>query len=607
MHADQYRRSGSEPVRRGTTQKLALAGGFLALAAAILVAYRSPASGYEQSIYAATPLAYWGLAGVATLVGTAIAVTAAGYRRDAAHLLVALAVVSVIALPVLRGYFFYGAGDSLTHLGWAKGMQRGSWHPLQSLYPGIHLAGIVFQNLTGVGLRHGLLLVPLVAFPLAFVTFVSLDVSIVSDRPWAATIGLLSGLLFVPINGLTVHPMPHPSSQAIMFVPLVLYLLFRHVTAPATERSVFSPSSVAFGIAAVAIVFYHPQETMDLVAMLLAIAGVQYLYRRWYPEHPIASHRSIRAHTVVVGTAFLVWTFRHERARGRLRYVVEQMAGEGPQTAQQAGSWSASLQAVGGSVEVLFLKLFGVTVLFCALAALLGYRTLRNGGSATTRDALVTYLIVGMIPPTVLMGLVFVADQGDHYFRFLGFLAVPITILGAAAISESVESVGVRTTGRTVATGLCILFAALLVAQTAGFHQSPYVYQTNQQVTEASMTGYETTFDHRESGVVVMGVRGGPRRYVDAIYGTETVDARPGLDAATDGVPGEVFNDNLTTAYEDDRYLAIEDGDYRREVELYDELRYSRTGFERLERDRRIQRVTANGAIQVYRIQGDDA
>jgi hypothetical protein len=104
-----------------------------------------------------------------------------------------------------------------------------------------------------------------------------------------------------------------------------------------------------------------------------------------------------------------------------------------------------------------------------------------------------------------------------------------------------------------------------------------------------------------------MGVRGGPRRYVDAIYGTETVDARPGLDAATDGVPGEVFNDNLTTAYEDDRYLAIEDGDYRREVELYDELRYSRTGFERLERDRRIQRVMANGAIQVYRIQGDDA
>ncbi|GAB3679354.1 hypothetical protein GCM10028857_00600 [Salinarchaeum chitinilyticum] len=606
MHVEHAGRNSGGATRRGTTQKLALAVGFLALAIGIAMAYRSPATGYEQSIYRATPIAYWMAIGLATLIGGWVAVTASRRRRDAAHLLVAVAVVSVLALPAIRGYYFYGAGDSLTHLGWAKEMDRGTWGPLQSLYPGIHLGGIVFGHVAGIELRRALLLLPLTVFPLAFVTFVSLNVSVVSDRPWAATIGLLSGLLFVPINGLTIHPMAHPSSMAIMLVPFVIYLMIRYLTAEVSARSLFSASSVAFGIAAIALVFYHPQETMDLVAMLLAIAVVQYCYRRWYPDHPIASHHSIRVHTVVVGLAFLVWTFRHPRARGRTEYVITGLLGEGPQTVQQAGTWSSSLQAVGGSVEVLFLKLFAVTVVFGVLAALLALRTFRSDARPTTRDALVTYLVAGLIPPGLLMAFVFVADQGDHYFRFLGFLAVPITILGAVAIAESVESLGVRSSGRTVAVAICTLFAVMLVVQAAGFHQSPYMYKSNQQVTEGSVEGYETTFEYRQGDTVVLGIRGGPRRYVDAIYGTETADTTPALDA-TDGVSGPVFNTNLTTAYEEDRYLTIDDGDYQREVELYEGLRYKQEGFDRLERDPAISRVISNGDLEVYRVAGTES
>ncbi|WP_248516614.1 hypothetical protein [Salinarchaeum laminariae] len=606
MHAHNARQESRRPRRRGTAQKLALAVGFLALAVGIAAAYRSPTTGYEQSIYRATPFAYWAAIGVATLIGGWVAVTASRRRRDAAHLLVAIAVISVLALPAIRGYYFYGAGDSLTHLGWAKEMDRGSWGPLQSLYPGVHLGGIIFGHVAGVELRRALVVLPLTVFPLAFVTFVSLTVSVVSDRPWAATIGLLSGLLFVPINGLTIHPMAHPSSQAIMLVPFVIYLMIRYLTAEVAARSLFSASSVAFGFAAVALVFYHPQETMDLVAMLLAIALVQYCYRRWNPTHPIASHHSIRAHTLVVGLAFLVWTFRHPRARGRTEYVISGLLGEGPQTVQQAGTWSSSLQAVGGSVELLFLKLFAVTVVFGVIAGLLALRTFRSGTSPTTRDALVTYLVAGLIPPGLLMAFVFVADQGDHYFRFLGFLAVPITILGAVAIAESVESLGVRSSGRTVAIALCTLFAVMLVVQAAGFHQSPYMYKSNQQVTDGSIEGYETTFDYRQGDTVVLGIRGGPRRYVDAIYGTHAADRSASL-SATGGVRGPVFNANLTTAYESDRYLTIDDGDYQREVDLYKGLRYSEAGFERLERDAAISRVISNGDLEVYRVAGTES
>lgn len=599
------RRTGTPP--RAKRQKLLLTAGFLGVAFALAAAYRSRSPGYEQSIYTAAPEAFWVGIGVAVIAGAWVAAAGVHRRRDAAHVLLTLAVLSVFALPLLRGYFFYGAGDSLTHLGWASEMREGAWGPLQSLYPAVHLAGILLEGITGLALRQALLLVALVAFPLAFVVFVSLDVAIVSRRPWAATIGVLSALLFVPVNGITIHPMLHPSSQAVLFAPLVFYLLFRYVTAPEGTRPLWSASGAALAVAGVALVLYHPQEAMDLVAILVAIGVLQWVVRRRWPDNPMASHRSIRTHAVLVGAVFLLWTFRHPRAQSRLEFVVEGLVGEGPETLDQTAAWSSSVQAIGGSTEVLFLKVFGVSLVFGALAAAMGYRALANGGPRSTRDVLTTYLVAALAPLGVLTAVVFLADQGDHYFRFLGFLAVPITILGGIAAAEGIAGLGGRISGRTVVVAICAVFAVLLLAQAAGFHQSPYVYKSNQQVTESAMEGYETTFEYREAGAVVMGVRGGPRRYVDALYGTETADASPALSGATAGVPPEVFNENLGTAYADDRYLATNDGDYQREVELYQGLRYSEAGFERLRTDAAIARVMSNGDVELYRVDGADA
>src|SRR6056297_2167584 len=107
MHVGHSRRKNDAATRRRSLEKVALVVGFLAIAVAIVTAYRSPATGYEQSIYRATPTTYWIGTGVAALLGIVVAVTATHRRRDAAHLLVVLAVLSAIALPAIRGYYFY--------------------------------------------------------------------------------------------------------------------------------------------------------------------------------------------------------------------------------------------------------------------------------------------------------------------------------------------------------------------------------------------------------------------------------------------------------------------------------------------------------------------
>ncbi|MFC6990554.1 hypothetical protein ACFQH3_01365 [Haladaptatus sp. GCM10025707] len=105
--------------------------GFVALYLAIVSAYQSPATAYEVSIYAATPDGFWAGIGIAVVCGLLVAwfVTPTNRIRTLAILLVASAIVAVAALPIIRGYFFVGAGDSLTHLGWMRDIESGALSP----------------------------------------------------------------------------------------------------------------------------------------------------------------------------------------------------------------------------------------------------------------------------------------------------------------------------------------------------------------------------------------------------------------------------------------------------------------------------------------------
>lgn len=589
-------------------QKVVLASGFLALALGVASAYRSPATGYEVSIYAATPTAYWLGIGAATAAGLWVALTTGGRVRDGGHVLGSVAVLSAVALPAIRGYHFYGRGDALTHLGWTREMAAGALNPLQSLYPGVHLTASFLHELAGIELTRALLLLPVAVFPLAFVVFTTLCVALVARRRRAATIGLFAGLLFVPINQVSVFVEPHPSSQTILFVPVVLYLLFRYLHGSSDGRDVLSASGIALGVAGVSLVLFHPQESMNVLALLVAVAVVQIGYRRYRDGHPIASHRTVYAHTLLLGGVFVAWVLSHERAVTRIRFVVESLFAGGS-TLEQTGGRVASLQALGGSVEGLFLKLFGVTLVVGAIAGVVILRNVLGSPSRTSprRHALVTYLGAGLVPLAGIFGLVFLARQGDHFFRFLGFLLVPITILGAVGISGGAEWLERRTKGWQVVVALCLLFALLLPAQAAVYHKSPYMYQENKQVTDATMSGHAAAFEYREPEITFMGLRDGPARYVDAVYGRERAQNELDFPGYHTGVGGRIFARNLTSAYAEDRYLGIEEALYRREVGVLDGLRFPESGFDRLDSHPQVSRVQTNGDFRLYRIEGTDA
>jgi len=589
--------------------KALLAVGFLAFAGAILLAHSRPATGYELSIYRSTPLGFWIGTSLAGLVALTAAFTPSATRRLRAtgFALAVAAVMGVFALPIIRGYFFYGGGDSMTHLGWARELDAGTGSPFGFIYPAVHMLSVFLADLSGFELTYTLQFVPLVIFPLISVVFMTLCVRYLTDSRWALPIGIATGLLLVPVNNLSIHLLPHPSSQAVMFLPIVLYLVFRFVNEPSGRFAFSTPTGIALGLVCVALVFIHPQESMSLVLLLGAIALVQFVYRRFRPTDRIAHHRPIYAHTLLTLLVFATWLPQHDRPIDRINFVIMQFQDVGTTTGGEAEAQTASLAALGGSIEELFIKLMGVTLLIglCA-AVLIGLNMLgRLSNKAAGRSALITYLTAGLVPLSIVFLIVFVADQGDHYFRFMGFIMVSVTILGATAIAEAASRAQLSISRKTVTTVLILLFGAMLIMQTLVVHPSPYYYQSNNHVTEGSMDGYEIAFEHRAEETLFTSPRSGPRRYVDAYYGRPTAREAMNFPGYRTGVNETAFNEDLASFYDTDRYLMIRQADRTNEMELYRGLRFSQTGFDQLEAESDIYRLQDNGDATLYLLRNE--
>ncbi|WP_313696279.1 hypothetical protein [Halorarum halobium] len=612
--------SGRNSHRRS---KVGLTVGFLALLAAVLLARRAPPTGYELSLYAATPPAVWACLCVALAAGVTVALLGEVPDRlgNAGVLLAGATVLALVTMPLLRGYYFYGSGDALSHLGWARELASGTLTPVNLLYPGVHSTAVFVAAVTGLSVRVALMLVTIVCYTLVFLLFVPLCVRLLDDSRLAVTLGVLSALLLAPVNGVSVHPFAHPTSQAILFFPFVLYLVLRYSTRPlrasadaAVRRGAAGDRVTAVGIllalASSAVVLVHPQQALNVVLFFGAIALVQVLYRARTTDHPITAHRPLYAQTGVLAVAFLLWAPRFERVQGAIVATITSIVFEGSSAGTVVASKGTSLVAVGGSLPSLFVKLFlpGVVLSLLAGGLIVALIAGRLREERTDVTSLLVYVAAALVPLFGLFLLFLVASAGDQYFRYQGFIMVPVTILAAVGLARAVRAYGGGRVGTDTRVVLVVLFLVMVPVGAAAYHSSPYTYQPNDQVTETRIDGFAEAFEHREEGTPFVGIRGGPRRYVDAEYGTQRATTTLDFPGYREGINGTSFRgQGYLDRFEDQGYLIVNDADYEREVRLYDGFRYDAASFRALETTPGVNRIRANDGLRQYLIDGDGA
>ncbi|OLZ40418.1 hypothetical protein A6E15_05195 [Natrinema saccharevitans] len=598
-----------DPIR-----KLVLAIGFLAVSASALVAHANPATGYEISIYTMTPRAVW--AGLLVALSVSLAVAFVPFSRErrprgdrvTALLLGGLVMVVFVALPIVRGYRFYGHYDALTHLGWARGISEGTYLPFELFYPGIHTVTTLVHSTVGVPLSRSMLFVVVLAAVL-FCLFVPLCLRTILPDGRAATIGGFSAFLLLPITTISMYLSPHSMSQAVLFSGVLLYLFTKYLRT-AHDGVTFSAVGVAFALTSLGVVLYHPQLAAHLFVALLGICVVQYLSRVANSGGRIADQTPVYGQALFLGAAFLLWSSNYGFFGGTIRYflgsTVDFLFGRGGAVGDTVGTQGSSLSAIGGSLLGIFLKLFSAQLAFSLLTGglVLAALVVRRSEWLDEVRPETTYFTVAVIALGPVFVAYSVAAGSKMYFRVFGLMMVFVTILGAIALhglsrrlSNWTADSNASVSGSPV---FAFGFAILLVVSLLAVFPSPYAYKASPHVTDAAMDGYRTAFDERNEEIEFLGLRNGPDRYDDAVNGNQDrSDAHRDVSAAEleAGVAGQ---------YEADRYLSLTRADYEREVGAYRELRYTASGLDGIGREPGVNRIQSNGEFELYYVPGNE-
>lgn len=576
---------------------VALAVGYVALAIGTIIAHNAPATGYEPSIYAGTPISYWIALGLALLLSVVIAFGTEA--RSAGRLslgLAGLSIVTVVTLPLIRGYYYLGEADAMTHLGWTIDIATGAVTPIDVLYPAVHHLSIAIGAAAGIELRRALVFTVAV-FVVVYLVFVPLVVRLITNDDRAVRIAVFAACLLLPLNVIAVHLQPHPSSQALFFLPVLLYLFFVYTVSPSAQYLLL------LLLSGLALVLVHPLHAGNLVVLLGAIAAVQY-FERFSTDQMVTRNLLV---TALFGAMFLVWVLI--AAFDQLVSIVSIFIGAlltdpgGPGAVAQQGE---SLAEIGSGLVELFAKLFLVRFVFCALAGLLMLGALvrlvrPSSNPVSESDWTIAYLTVGFVPIAGLFAVLLLADIGSMAFRYLGFMLVIATIMGTIALARANQRLSDGLSRLTPGAVLSVVFVVFLAMSLVVVYPSPYIYHPTGHVPESHVEGYETAFETQDDEIPYLHLRSIPWRYSDAIHGEAAFD-RPDYYGGLWQTerPDGFAEGELPAQYDEPHYLVVTERDRINETTVFEGLRFDDEDFEYLESEPGIDRVQSSQGLDRY-------
>lgn len=602
------------------TGKLGLIVGYLSLTVAILVAHATPATGYEVSIYTATPLLFWVFAGLALLVSLVVSIQLPDTGLGSLALMLGgTSLLSIVALPLVRGYHYYGLADGLNHLAFARNMAAGNLAFLRMLYPSSHSTAVLFSTVAGVDIPRAMLLVVLVCM-LVFFVFVPVTVREFLPAPRAVVLASFAGFMLMPLTNIGTVNRFHPFSLATLVSPLLLYLLVLHLGDRVDDGRLpgrLSPTSLLVPPVGMVLIMYHPQLAFDVIVIFAVFAGLQ-LVARWTGwSHPVARTRAVYGQAVILLGMFFAWNSTRWQASVTIRRTQQNLREYflgGSEVAPNVQSRQESAREIGVSLTELFVKLLSVEAVFALLAgvlvvvSLLGWLKLRP----ETETVVTGFAVAGLVLLPYFFTQ-FIGNLAHHFFRHVGFTMVVVTILASVTLYHCWKRFEPH---RFAQPALVVFLAVMLVLSLAALYPSPYIFRHNPHVSEQHVDGFERSFAtqpandpepvlFRNTGLVLS-------RYERALAAKPGTPWYPGPvtpepDLA-ERVPGSgMWNlrAHVASAYwaeRSDSYLIVTAVDRKRAVVAEEGLRYSRASFAAVRDQPRVHRVHTTGQFRSYYI-----
>ena len=585
------------------SRKLFLAVGFLSLTVAILTAWNAPARSYEVSIYHATPTAVWG--GLILAIGMAAIVCMiepADRSAGIAAFLGGFAMVTIVSLPALRNYRYFGTADAMTHLGWSEDIRTGAMDPTELIYPGGHLLTALIGQVFGIETTRAVLLILLLLVAL-YLLFLPLVVRAIVGVPSITILAAFLGFLLLPFNNISTVLNFHTYSLAVLLVPLFLFVLVRFLVTDQPGWGIWLAWTPLVLLVGSGVLLFHPQVKLNVLILLASIGAVYGFIHIRSPGSPLSEVQPVYSLFGLLALAWIGWSRGHWQlgaaADNLLTSAINTLRGEETvgQTTTEIG---ASATAIGITLWELFAKLFLVSAVLSLVA--LGVVIIAFSETIdrhARRDyAVISYIGVAGIILMPFFFLHYLGEISGYFFRHLGFGMVLVTIVASVGLYYLAGSIDGHAIGPTIRMLGVWLFAIAIVISVLAIFASPYIYLASGHVSDGEASGYEIAFDNSDPTVAWSGIRTGPGRFFDGF----TPDLRPGTADGHSVATEEELDRLLDGAVATDTYLPVSDRDHDREVIAYHELHFSAEAFNQPKTNPQAHHIHTNGEFDLYYI-----
>lgn len=512
-------------------------------------------------------------------------------------------------MPYVRGYYLYGRGDVLTHIGHIKDILLSGHVGDTNVYPILHILSSYLILIPNISLND----VTFLVMPLLSVFYI-ISIYLLARELFENDKNVLLVLAFVslPIFGSTYTAFA-PFVLAFLMTPFVIYTYFKSRT---TNKRIVEFSIIAL-IMLFFVIYAHP---LVFLALIIIIISLEFTFRLFKNNHiskiklfenePISIKKfKGSSNLIIIGIiAFFSWNAYLSLVIKNFTTVYLSIIGE---TMQSQFSSYSSVLTMGKPTLYQFLTLlfnrYGQLFVFGVLSLIVVFYSVKKRKMSFYQ----IFLLIGVLIFSILsLGLLFGVSLFD-YSRMYMFAIIFAIILVPVLIYELVNNTKFNQINKKKILSVTLI-SLIFISYFSIFNLyfSPITKTDNQQVTKSEFNGMKTFFSIRDTSMAIMGLGIPQSRFYDAIYGIDQF--RKGVSSASYIIPPDHFGYNNSTSisdyYKSPRYLMLSELD-RKYYNLYPEenlrekLRYNQTDYANLELDQGAQKMYSNGNLEIFYIQ----
>lgn len=580
------------------------------LSALLIILLTPPASSYEFSIYNAYPNYLWYIVIASIFLGQVCAVLSVLDDSTSKYwplgfLAAVIANCLLLSLPVIRGYFIYGSGDVLTHIGYMKDIGNyasiGSNH-----YPILHMLGFSMHEFTGLSFGIITMIIPPIFSIVSILYWYILGKEIFNDKSKVVILVLIA---FLPMYGV-MNSLFTPNHEAFLMLPLVLYCLIKSQNA-ANKTEV---NAILITLS-VLIVLFHP---------LIAIMAMS-IYALLYVSDALSiSISSFKLHTkniwiviAIMAMIFSIWSTYIYLLTDVLDPLISSIMGTDAVESELLAQLDLLSQVEVDIIYLIKLGLFtyGLDAILglLALISILYLLILYTKGGIKIPHFLLFSMVCFILFFTLGVTIFFTINEFGYGRVYNVAQIFSLIIISSSVVTAYRRLQNIGNFKKVIFCALtCTIVIVLIVLSAFTLHLSPNIKQVNQQVPMSDYYGMATFFEKRDDSILILEHGTSQMRFHDAIYGCSypEVNIRYDWGGGNSLLPVDHFGYNasysLGSNYDGKRYflLTTQGKDFYEHMypEFPDKWRFIERDFERLESDASVIRVCSNGNLALYLI-----